>query len=186
MLARLTRNHGIPKHSILTLKADLFSLGGLAFSGSPTSVFLAAHPNGPFTEIPLSGPVSPLGGKWGQAKAVLLRFRQDAAPPIGTYVALPREQFPPLPPGEFYLCDAQNAQIIDEHGTVHGVYSAFEDVGPGATNLRARKPDGKYFEFPVAWVERFVPATDTSPPQLIVPGVEVWTDLKNDGERDDR
>lgn len=189
-LARLSRKHGFPKDRVLTLKADLFSPGGLIFSGRPLdSILISPKEGAPFVACPLAGPIAPLGGKWGQATGILLRFPEDQAPAIGSIVALPRDHFPKLGEKEFYVCDAIGAEIRDEHDARVGVVTGFEDVAPtlgGAVNLRAKDQRGKEFSFPSGWVEDNESDAEGKLRLLRVPNVAEWMRVEEgDGERDD-
>lgn len=191
-LARLVRLHGIPKNGVQAFKADLFHSGGSVFQTvSPEVVFISKHAHSKnisesaedYAPWTLAGPLAPHGGKWGQAKGLLLRFDEAKAPPLGTVVAIPRESFPPPAPGEWYICDLLNASVYDGDGQLVGRVTAFADVAPtlgGSVNLVCRATAGDEFEFPIAWVKDVETTPDGM--RLNVPDVDTWRSLDDDTE----
>ncbi len=126
-------------------------------------------------EVPLVDDPQPLGGKWGQATRVLLPFTESQAPQFGSWISLPRDEFPPLADGEFYLCDVMGAEVRDEHNQVQAQVVSFDDFSIGAKSsivIEVQNQSGQRWSFPSSWIESV--ALDEAKPFLKVPGISEW------------
>lgn len=183
-LARIVRTHGFPKLGVCTFKADLFSAGGTLFRDKK-NLFVSAHPvsppfNSPVEWLPLEvcEKITPHGGAFGNAKAILLKLKRAETELRGHLIGLAREDFPELKKG-FYLFDLINKQIANDRGEVVGIVIGFEDNGSTAVeavNLKVRSLTGFEFSFPAQWIAEAeltrAIRSDNSPINVV--NVEEW------------
>lgn len=186
-LARVAREHGLTKGETSYLKCDLLQVGGLAFQ-SATAVAIVSEISGsalapdslqaPQKILKINEPIKPLGGKWGQAKAVILPVPKNFAWTRGEWVLVPREAFPKLAGGEVYLCDLMGRALVASPGdlpayTVIGI----EDRSRGSVEaLSLILRDAKShvtFEAPVRAID-WAQSTDDV---LVMPAIEDWRSL---------
>lgn len=160
-LAKITRLHGFPREGFVVLKAELFNKGGEIFRDRASAFFLnsgsaggapTASPNN-FHEITFATPPDPWGGAWGEARGLLLKFKESEAPPMGAEVALPREAFPALQGHEVYICDLMGLRVVDQDQKQYGRIVAFYENKAGQVSLEVRSDQGRAFQFPVEWIE---------------------------------
>ena len=169
-LARITKEQGFEKDGVVTFKASLFTVGGLIFRekqfiySSIEEAFKAPR------KIPLVEVPAPLGGKWGEAKNVLLRFAKANAPKIGEWVGYGRMEFPRVQ-GEVYLCDLLGKDVLDASLKSVGKVSGFFEE-KGSLNLEVKLVAGNKIEVPSAWVNWADWKEDST--SLQIPDIEEW------------
>lgn len=153
-LAKITRLHGFPREGFVVLKAELFNKGGEIFRERSSAFFAnPATPTEAPREIFFATLPDPWGGAWGEARGLLLKFKETEAPVMGSEVALPREAFPALQSHEVYICDLLGLQVVDEDQKHYGRVVAFYENKAGQVSLEVRDDRGRSFQFPVEWIE---------------------------------
>lgn len=109
LLAQGLRPHGIPRVGCYSFKCELFNRRSLSFVGR-TSVWIADSA-APARMMLLVDEPQPLGGKWGQAHGMILRFKDPPALPFD--VSIPRNELPDAEAGERYLIDFVGRTLTD-------------------------------------------------------------------------
>ncbi len=171
-LAQIVREHGVPKPGRHVYKADFFNVGSSLFS-THVKLHIQESPNAEWRACEMSDAASPMGGKWGQSKGVLLTFA--FAVPRGSLVGMPRDYFPQLESGEIYVCDLIGLPVSDEKGSV-GRVVGYSEPGKGAPlNLVVQPASGPAFGFPMKWVDWAHSGVERG--VLQVPGVRQWQNL---------
>ncbi|HVJ65836.1 MAG TPA: hypothetical protein VM901_11315 [Bdellovibrionota bacterium] len=160
------------------MKCDLLQVGGLSFTATKSVAFSAQMDGPTYEELPLSEPVKPLGGKWGEAKAVIIPIHKNRKWTRGEWISLPREAFPRLEGSEIYLCDLMGRALshaLDVPPT--HVVIGIEDRSKGrkeSISLIVR--DGrskKTFEVPLRGVDWSLSTDDL----LVLPSLADWSEL---------
>lgn len=177
-LARVAREHGLTKGETSFLRCDLLQVGGLAFQSAKLVAF-SAHPQNSEIEIlDVSEPIKPLGGKWGEAKAIILPIPKNRKWTRGEWVSVPRENFPSLGEGELYLCDLMGLPVSAD-ASLNGAYRVIgiEDRSIGSTEalslILKDEHDKVTFEVPVKGIDW----SKSSKDHLVIPTVEDWKSL---------
>lgn len=177
-LARVAREHGLTKGETSYLRCDLLQVGGFAFESAPIVAF-SANIDGPsFDSLNISEPIKPLGGKWGQAKAVIIPIPKNRKWTRGEWISVPRESFPKVSDNEFYLCDLMGLAATTEVGfTARYRVFGIEDRSRGANEaialiLRDLKTS-RTFETPLKCVDWSLSTQEL----LVIPTLEDWRDL---------
>jgi len=176
-LARVAREHGLTKGETSYLRCDLLQVGGLAFQFVKQIAFSSSNHGAELEKITLTEPVKPLGGKWGQAKAVIIPIHKTRKWTRGEWIFVPREAFPKLGDAEIYLCDLMGKSVGAEAGSSIATIIGIEDRSKGSTEaisliLRDVK-SSKTFEVPLKAIDW----TQTSQDLIVVPTYEDWSEL---------
>ena len=176
-LGKAVREHGVPRGGRIKFKFQLFNPGAILFKDRAV-VFLSdpvperSTPSH-FRSVELAAAPKALGGTWERCPALLLEFNESEAPARGSWIGLPREDFPPLEKSELYLCDLMGAAVFDEDGEDIGPVTGAFDVAPttgGSWNLQCKSKLGRVFEFPLNWIDW----KQSTQERLVVPGVKQW------------
>lgn len=191
-LARVAREHGLTKGETSYLKCDLLQVGGLAFEQANSVAIcsqehslqnlkkLGSESESILTKLKLSEKVKPLGGKWGEAKAVILPVPKNFKWTRGDWVLLSREAFPKIKDHEIYLCDLVDAFVAEATGanpiaTVIGVEDRSKGAKEAVSLILRDLESQKTFEVPLKSIDWNGWQGGSEP--LVVPSLLDWRSL---------
>jgi len=91
---------------------------------------------------------------WMHGEHLILKFKgvdsiSDAERLAGAEVAIPIEQRPPAPEGEYYQSDLLDCQVWDQTGRMLGTVEGWQETG-GTPLVEVRMPDARELLIPFA------------------------------------
>lgn len=185
-VAKIVREHGLPKGGRVFFKAQLSSPGGSSLK-TATEIFVSSSPD--FESYDRLGllETAPLGGSWGQSDSVILGFDEIQGAQIsrGLYIGLLRSQFPVIEDqNEVYLCDLLGLKILNEEKQEKAVVEGFEELAKrSGVNLICRALNAQEqnpienFSVPLRWVDWQASRLTGPQPFLLIPDLEEWMNL---------
>jgi hypothetical protein len=177
-LARVAREHGLTKGETSFLRCDLLQVGGLAFEATKMVAFSSQIDGPDYDPITLTEATKPLGGKWGQAKAVIIPIHKNKKWTRGDWVSVPREMFPRLEDTEIYLCDLMGLGVVKSFADelryrVQGIEDRSKGTKEAIALVIKDLQTTKTFEVPVKSIDWTQSTADT----LVIDAIEDWRDL---------
>jgi 16S rRNA processing protein RimM len=155
-LAEVARPHGIQGE----LRLKLYNRDSTLLEGVEKVVL---HPEG---EEPVVANVSKIRRN---NHALLITIEgcssREAADELrGAQILIPRDWFPPLADGEYYICDIENAEVVDAEGRVMG--KVHEVITYPTCEALVVRHEGEEFEVPM--VDGMVGEVDVQNHRIVV------------------
>jgi ribosomal 30S subunit maturation factor RimM len=172
-LAKIISRQGIPQKN--TYKAELYSGSAFIFKDLQ-EFFYRESEDSKFVKIELEDKLSPLGGKWEEAKFIQIKFPTLITVQLSAQLGLLRSAFPPLESQEgVYLCDLVGIDVYDEDGRSCGKLETFYWQGPAVCEsvLMLVNTGSKKVQIP--WTDQIT--VDLKKSKLLYPGFTLWENL---------